>query len=186
MRKVISVLAGALMILAGIYCLITPEMTYLTFAWVIGISMILDGAGRVINWFLLRKIVKVSGWHLAGAIVSLVFGLVLVGDGLLQFYLDMFIITMAAIWIAAIGVIRIAHALQLRKIRTAVQSALPTTFIGQDWWIGLILGILLTLFGVLSLFHPIVLMMTIGIDIGIAVIMACVNMIHLGTASWLL
>ncbi|MBQ9347395.1 MAG: DUF308 domain-containing protein, partial [Oscillibacter sp.] len=101
-------------------------------------------------------------------------------------YLDMFIITMAAIWIIAIGVIRIIHAFRIRQFRAAVQSEFSETIVGKDWWIGLILGILLALFGVLSLFNPVVLMLTIGIDIGIAVIIAGVNMIHLGTASWLL
>ena len=186
MRKALPVIAGVLMILAGFYCLITPEITYLTLAWVIGVSMILDGAGRIVNWFLLREVVKVSGWRLAGAIVSLAFGVILLGDGLLQLYLDMFIVTMAAIWIIAIGVIRVVHALQIRQFRAAVQSAFSETTVGKDWWVGLILGILLALFGVLSLFHPVVLMLTIGIDIGIAVIIAGVNMIHLGTASWLL
>ena len=49
---------------------------------------------------------EADGWMLAGAIVSLAFGLVLLASGALQLGVDL--------WIVVVGILRIARASRLR------------------------------------------------------------------------
>ena len=43
--KILGIALGILLILGGIFCVLTPAMTYLTLAWVAGISMVVDAIG---------------------------------------------------------------------------------------------------------------------------------------------
>ena len=70
-RKVISVILGALMIIAGVYCFFTPVETSAVIPFVLGIVMIGDGIGRIATWFDIRDIVRQSAWVLVSAVVSL-------------------------------------------------------------------------------------------------------------------
>ena len=83
-RKIISVILGVLMIAAGIYCFFTPVETSSIIPFVLGIVMIVDGIGRIVTWFDIRGVLRQSAWVLVSAIVSLLFGLMLVFSPALQ------------------------------------------------------------------------------------------------------
>ncbi len=114
-----------------------------------------------------------SGWELAGAIASLVFGIILIGSTAMQLIVDMTIVYLAAIWLIVVGVIRIMVALRIHKVR----KALDAEILGRRWWLILIAGILLIVCGVLSLFNPTGLIVAIGINFGLNIIIAGANMI---------
>ena len=58
-RKVISVILGALMILAGVYCFFTPVETSAVIPFVLGIVMIGDSAlWQFVNFNLVSFILK--------------------------------------------------------------------------------------------------------------------------------
>ena len=76
----------------------TPGITFLTLGYVVGLSIIFDGVSRIINWFEIHREAKVSGWVLASAILSLIFGFMLVGSEALQLAVDAFIVYMAIAW----------------------------------------------------------------------------------------
>lgn len=185
MRKVLSIIFGVLMIIGGAYCLFTPGLTFLTLGYVVGVSIIFDGIGRIINWFQIHKEAKVSGWVLASSILSLVFGILLVGSEVMQLAVDAFIVYMAIVWMIAIGVMRIVHATRIKKIRNVAKDIKEDTVIGKHWWVALIMGILLIFCGVTGLFMPGAVASTIGTLIGMGIIVSGVNMIHFGTSSWM-
>ena len=58
--------------------------------------------------------------------------------------------------------------------------------LGSNWWIALILGALLTLFGVIVILNPMLGLGVIGVLIGCGVITAGVNLIYLGCSPWIL
>ena len=72
------------MIIAGVYCFFTPVETSAVIPFVLGIVMIGDGIGRIATWFDIRDIVRQSAWVLVSAVVSLIFGLMLVLSPVLQ------------------------------------------------------------------------------------------------------
>jgi len=171
--KTLGIVLGVLMIVGGLYCLFSPADTYLALAYVIGFSMIVDAVGRLVSWNRYRKAGMADGWMLADAILSLVFGLLLIGDAALQLSVDVFIAYAAAVWVLVHGVIHIIRAVRIHRFH----KDWDTVLIGRNWWITLLFGILMALFGVLGLMNPGVIMTAIGIFIGLGIIASGAQMV---------
>ncbi len=186
MLKVLAVVLGVIMIAGGIYCLALPEITYFVLGYVLGILMIVEGIERLIIWFRRDRGTDQSGWTMVSAIFSLIMGAVLVGSDLLQLIVADFILYMAIAWVICLGIIRIVHAFRIRQLHKAVVAAHGDTEVGRDWWIALILGILLLIWGIIGFFTPGIAAITLGIMIGIMLIISGINMIHFGTTTWML
>ena len=185
-RKVISVILGALMIIAGVYCFFTPVEASAVIPFVLGIVMIGDGIGRIVTWFDIQGVVRQSAWVLASAVVSLIFGLMLAFSPALQMSVGVLVILLTGWWILALGIIRIVHAFHLRKIKREADGFGFGEMIGSNWLIALILGILLTIFGFIVILNPMMGLGMIGVLIGCGVITAGVNLIYLGCSPWIL
>jgi len=175
--KVCSVVLGILMIAAGIYCILNPDITGLAIGYIIGVSMLVDAVGRIHAWFRLKKDGQADGWLLASGILSALFGVVLIVDVAAQLYMDMFIAYIAACWIMVQAIITIIRAFRARKFH----KMLDTQYLGKHWWIGLITGILLVAASVLCFVHPGIVITSMGILIGLGVIVAGANLITLAT-----
>ena len=186
MRKILSVLFGIMIIVDGVICLALPGLTFLTLGYMIGVGMLLDGIGRIVNWYQMERGTEQSGWVLVSAIISLTLGIILMGSDAMQLTMDAFIVYMAIAWLITLGILRIAHALRIRKMRNNIRDFQPDTPFGRNWWIALIFGILLIVFGIIGLFAPATIIETIGTLIGIAIIISGANLIHFGISAWML
>ncbi|MBR1851782.1 MAG: DUF308 domain-containing protein [Lachnospiraceae bacterium] len=175
--KVSSVVLGVLMIAAGIYCIFNPDITGLAIGYIIGVSMIVDAVGRIHAWFQLKKDGQADGWLLASGILSALFGIVLIVDVAAQLYVDMFIAYIAACWIMVQAIITIVRAFRARTFH----KMLDTRYLGKHWWLGFITGILLFAMSVLCFVHPGIVITSMGILIGLGVIVAGANLITLAT-----
>ena len=186
MRKILSVLFGIMIIVDGVICLALPGLTFLTLGYMIGVGMLLDGIGRIVNWYQMERGTEQSGWVLASTIISLTLGIILMGSDAMQLTMDAFIVYMAIAWLITLGILRIAHALRIRKMRNNIRDFQPDTPFGRNWWIALIFGILLIVFGIIGMFAPATIIETIGTLIGIAIIISGANLIHFGISAWML
>ncbi len=65
--KVITIILGAVMIVTGVYCLLTPAITYLSLGYIVGFNMVLDAIGGIATWSDRKKKGAADGWTLAGA-----------------------------------------------------------------------------------------------------------------------
>ena len=171
-RKAVSVILGVLMIIAGVYCFFTPVETSTVIPFVLGIVMVGDGIGRIVTWFDIR--------------VSLIFGLMLMFSPVLQMSIGVVVILLTGWWILALGIIRIVHAFHLLKIKRESEGFGFGEIIGSNWWIALILGILLAIFGLIVILNPMLGLGVIGVLVGCSVITAGINLIYLGCSPWLL
>ena len=185
-RKILYVILGLLMIIAGVYCFFTPVETLTVIPFVLGIVMIGDGIGRIFTWFDIRNFVRPSAWILVSAVVSLIFGIMLAFSPVLQMSVGVFVILLTSWWILALGIIRIVHAFHLLKIRGEYDRFGFGEMIGFNWWIALILGILLSIFGFAVILNPMLGLGVIGVLVGCSVITAGINLIYLGCSPWLL
>ncbi len=185
-RKTVSVILGVLMIMSGVYCFFAPVETSAVIPFVLGIVMIGDGIGRIATWFDVRDIVRQSAWVLVSAVVSLIFGLMLVFSPALQMSFGVFVILLTGWWILALGIIRVVHAFHLLRIKRESEGFGFGEMVGSDWWIALILGALLTIFGIVVILNPRLGLGVIGVLIGCSVITAGVNLIYLGCNPWFL
>lgn len=171
--KIIAVILGILMIVSGIYCLCTPGLTFLAVGWIIGFNMVADAIGNIFTWKGRKDEGLADGWTLAGAIVSLIFGILLLGSNLLQLSVDLFVVRMAAIWVIVIGIFRLIRAFRLRRFH----KALNTQIIARRWWVVMINGILLIAVGVIGLMNPGITAVAIGALMGWHVVVAGINLI---------
>ena len=115
---------------------------------------------------------------LASGIISCVFGILIIVSAAAQLFVDAFIAYAAAIWILVHGIIAIVRAFKVRKVRKDYE----TRFFGKHWWIGLVIGLLMLLFGILSLMNPTIIAKAIGLFIGLGIIVAGANLITSATA----
>ena len=185
-RKVVPVILGVLMIIAGVYCFFTPVETSTVIPFVLGIAMIVDGIGRIITWFDIREFVRQNAWVLVSAVVSLIFGLMLAFSPALQMSVGVFVIMLTGWWILALGVIRLVHAFHLLRIKRASDGFGFGEMIGSNWWIALILGAVLTVFGLAVILNPMLGLGVIGVLLGCGIITAGVNLIYLCCNPWFL
>ena len=159
------------MIIAGVYCFFTPVETSAVIPFVLGIVMIGDGIGRIVTWFDIRDIVR---------------QMMLVFSPVLQMSVGLFVILLTGWWILALGIIRIIHAFHLLKIKRDSDDFGLGEMIGSNWWIALILGLLLTIFGVIVILNPMLGLGVIGVLVGCSVITAGINLIFLACSPWIL
>ena len=113
--KVVTIVLGALLLLGGLYCMFAPVATYSALGWLIGLSMIVEGVGDIVMWNNWRKEGFSNGWMLAGGIVSIVFGVFLLGSSVAQFAVDLFIAYLIAIWLVIGGIAAITVGPLLQK-----------------------------------------------------------------------
>jgi len=177
--KIIALIFGIIMIGGGIVCLASPGLTFLTIGWIVGLAMVADAIANIVTWSARRRAGQADGWTLAGAIVSLVFGIVLLTSDILQLSIDLFIAYMAALWILTLGIFRLIKSSKLHQIH----KEFDTEVVAKNWWIVMLSGILLVLLGVLSLMNPAITMVAVGTMIGIGILIAGINLIATALAA---
>ncbi len=184
-RKTLFVILGILMIITGITCFFTPVETSSVIPFVFGLAMVVAGIGRIIAWFSIREYAPQSGWVLASSIISLIFGLMLTTSPMLQMSIGVFVVLLTGWWILALGIIRIVHAFHLLKIKRESSDFVWNEMIGSNWWIAFILGLLLSVLGVIIILNPLLGLGVIGVVVGCGMITAGINLIFLSTSVWL-
>lgn len=164
--KILGIVLGVITIILGLYCLFTPGMAYLSLGYCVGFAMVMDSITEICFWWVAKSEGKADGWMLAGAILSLVFGFFVLNSALLRLSIDIFIAYYVAIWLIIRGGIVIARAFQLRKYHHDYN----TIKVGKQWYLPLVVGILMILFGLLCCFNPAIMASAIGIFIGLGIV----------------
>ncbi len=168
--KVISIILGVFLIIEGISCILTPVSTYLTLAWIIGVAMVIYSVSALCSYSERKRLGLADGWSFANAIVSLIFGVVLLFSYSMQLVVDVFMLYFASLWLILAGVFRIISTARLHKMNLA------------PYWVwSIILGIIMILSGVISLFFPGAMLISMGINLGIMIIISGIDMISLAT-----
>ena len=177
--KIVAIIAGILMVIGGMACMLAPGMTYLSLAWIVGVLMIVEGVSTIVAFFAAREVRDVDGWDMLSGIFSLIFGIILVGSNLMQLLADALILQIVSAWIVIRGVIRIAAALRIRKLGKEMDNE---DGFGRRWWVLLVLGVLMIVVGILCFAHPVALAIAIGFYIGFAMCAAGADLVLLGLA----
>ena len=175
--KVLTFILGIFVVIGGISCIFSPMQTFLTIGYIVGFSMILDAVACFVIWWQETKEGNADGWMLVGAILSAVFGFFVVKNEQLQLGLDFFIVYYIAAWMVCRGIVVIVRANKVRKLH----KNWDTKKIGAHWYLPLIIGILMILFGVLSMINPQALASTLGVFIGLGVVCAGADLITFAT-----
>ena len=176
--KIFAVIFGIIMIASGLYCLFTPIDTYLVIGWVIGFDLLLDAIARFVAWNDERKANVPDTLMLVSAILSLVCGILILAYPALQLGIDAFIAYYVAIWFVIEGIILIVRSAKIHKFH----KSWNTSLLGTRWYLPLILGILMIIFGVLSCMNPAIIAASMGLFIGLGIIFSGAGLITLVTS----
>lgn len=174
--RVIAIILGVLMIIGGAYCMFAPIATYAALSWLIGITMIIEGVGSAVTWNSRRKLGFADGWTLAGAIVSIILGVFLLGSFAARVAMDVFIAYLIAFWLVFGGVMRIVTAINIRRYQKETGDAGDA----PNWILLLILGILIIILGILCIFNPTAIMISVGFMLGLSIVCSGVGLLVVG------
>lgn len=161
--KVLSIILGVFLIIGGISCMFTPLSTYTALAWVIGFSMLMNAIGDICTYSARKELGLADGWSLAGAIISMILAMVLLGSYFLQFAVITMIPIIAGAWILIDGIVHIISAIKMHHFR----KTLPEENRGKFWIVTLIIGIIMVICGIVGFMHPVILTISIGFTVGL-------------------
>ena len=103
-------LLGIMLILSGIFCLFSPVSSSTVIPYMIGIALTATGIGKLIRRADERRFYGQSSWSFAGAVVSLIFGILLMVSPTLQLSMGTTVVVLIGCWITIMGILRIVHA----------------------------------------------------------------------------
>ncbi len=103
-------LLGVMLILSGIFCLFSPVTSSTVIPYMIGIALTATGIGKLMRRADERRFYGQSSWSLAGAVVSLIFGILLMVSPTLQLSMGTTMVVLIGCWITIMGILRIVHA----------------------------------------------------------------------------
>ena len=176
-RKIFVMLLGCLLLVCGIRSLVTPLSTFFAMGYVIGVLIFCDAIANIVAWFDAKKYVDVSGWYLVSAIISAIFGVIVMVNGAMQFAVDMALVYIVCAWIIVLAIARISLAIRIKK----VNNVLPDGF-KNSRWIGLIIiAILMIAFAVICMARPGIMSVLIGVTVSWVMILNGISLITIGS-----
>ncbi len=176
-ERILAIFLGVLMIIGGTYCLMSPGITYVFLIWIIIASMLASSISGIATWSARKKAGVASGWDLAGSIISLIFAIILIASFAMRFTTMVVLLYMVMAWMIITGITRIVQAFSLRSMFQSGDG------VGRNWgWI-LCLGVLMVLAGMFGFAEPLTAAITIGIIIGVNLIVHGVELLFIGGST---
>ncbi len=169
--RVLSIILGILLIVGGVMSIVNPTAMTRDLGLLMGLYILVHGVGSLINHYRFRFLSE--GWGIAGAILSVLLGALLMTSGYLQMLTNLVIVFVAGLWMLAAGVVLMATAVKLARAGRSASWEQPS--LGWLWL--LFLGLMLMVLGVLAYAHPIAGVVTIGTLLGVYVIASGVHLI---------
>lgn len=151
--RIFWLLTSILMIVTGVICFFNPGVVLISLAWLLGVSVLLDGISSICYYFGMGREHRGSDWLLFDGIVSVVLGGLVIFSNL---YIEMGVMLpmFFSIWIICKGVFGTVHSFEMKKMG------------GSSWWGLLICGVITILLGIMTFIHPIVGAITIAVLVG--------------------
>ncbi len=153
--RVLWIIAGVLLILAGICCLCNPDVGLLTLSLYIGVAMLISGIIDIAIFAKWNGQMLGAGWFLADGILTVLLSLFLLFNQAFTMLSLPFIFGM---WLLFSGINQFVNSFELETLGIK----------GWGWMTAL--GVLLAVVGFFSLFDPIANLFALGILVGILLI----------------
>lgn len=158
--RILWLICGVLMVIAGIVCLGNRGLAYATLTMMVGIIMLMSGISDIVMYANCRTTVVGAGWFLADGILTVLLAFIMLFD---QFFTAMVIPFIFSFWLMMTGITRLINSFDLKKLG----------FSGWGWLLAL--GILMIAFGFISLFSPVATALALGMMVGIVFVFEGVN-----------
>ena len=161
--KIIAIITGILTAILGCCAIGMPLRTFLGIGWILGALVFVNGITGAVTAFAKKKDV----WQGIFNILIAIGGGIILFNTVSRVMTDMFLAYLAGFVIIVYGVSTLISAIKNMKLSVAMGV------------LGIICAVLSIVAGVFSIMHPVFTMVSLGILIGISIIMQGVNMIIL-------
>lgn len=166
--KVISIIIGILMTVAGIVFLFRPGTTFWTLVLILGIVLIFSSITSLVNYFSVRHGGRSNVWMLITAVLSLIAGILLISNHFARFFTGTFLLYVLAIGILVRGILQTAEALTTKGINGGMSMSTSAM---------LVLGLLMIVAGVIFMINPGALEVFISTAVSILLIVGGVSIL---------
>ena len=130
--RIITITAGVIMMLTGVWSFASSGTSFLSLAFIFGNVMIIAGLTGAINYFSEKERNLEGSCVVAESILTFILGCIVVSNHLLQ---DAIIVIFFGMWLIFSGCLRVVASFQLRSLQD------------KNWWWTLGFGILASLAG---------------------------------------
>ena len=159
-QKIIKLVIGISLACAGICCIISPGVTTVALAWIIGLFMVIHALSRIGVWKERKALGFAENYELISAVLSLLFGAALIASNFFQALVSTGIIYILAAWIAMLGIFRLLVAANLRRLEVDTSVRI------NNYHTQMITGVLLVLIAILIFIRPSIVTAMLGMFIG--------------------
>ena len=166
--RILNIVAGILLIAAGIYCLCNEDVAVLSAGLMLGIFMLAAGIAEIVVFAGTSGVLIGSGWLLLDGVLTVVMSLFLLFN---HWFTMMSLPILFTVWLLFSGVSRFVSAFDLKALGM------------RGWgWI-LALGIVLLVFGVVCMMDPWVSVVAVGVTVGLVFILEGIGTIAVACIS---
>lgn len=160
--KWVGVILGVLMVILGLYGSFYPARFFATLGWLIGLTVMFAGLDGFGTWMAVRKAKSASGWDLFLAIISVLFGFMLLCNMGMRILTDEVLLVLFGVWIALYGVMRVIGAIRNKP---------------KLWGLLVVLGVALIILAIASFAHPFITAISIGLCVAVNFMFQGANLI---------
>lgn len=154
--RVLWIAAGILLILAGIFCLLSPSAALSGLALYLGLAMLFSGIVDLVIFASASSRMVGSGWFLVDGILTVLLSLFLLCN---QWFTALTLPFLFGMWLLFSGVSKFANSFELKRLGVR----------GWGWFT--VLGIVLSAVGFFSFLDPLAGLVAITIVVGVFLIL---------------
>ncbi len=166
--RVLTIISGVLLVLAGVFCFANPGETFLSLAFILGIIMVLNSViqGIAYWWGRSGNQNDNNGWILTEAIITFILGVLVLSN---QIAADVAIPMVFGMWAMFSGILRVVTATLIDRANKKSNFA----------WT-LITGLLCAFGGLYAFLDPIIAGLAIAVLLGIMFVVQGISTLELG------
>lgn len=165
--RIWSIISGALLIAAGIYCLCNQDVAVMSAGLLLGVFMLISGIAEIVVFAGTSGLLLGSGWLLLDGVLTVILSLFLLCD---RWFTMLSLPLLLTAWLLFSGISRFVCAFDLKALGV------------RRWGWVLTLGMILTIVGFICMMDPWVSITAVGMTVGLvfllegisAVLYACI------------
>lgn len=166
--QIFMIILGAILIIGGISCMVTPLITVMELGYFLILLLLVYGIVSIVRAISSHE----YGLDFVFGILSVIIGIIIMAvPGLKAMTTGMLMYIMAG-WFILQGIVSIYRAMKIKKDNG-----------GSKWVWGVCSGVLCILTGIYSAIHPLVLVLTLGLMVGLYFIVSGIDMIAMSVKA---
>lgn len=155
LSRILWVIAGVLLLIAGVICIADPSVVLVAMPLYLGISMMISGIVDIVIFAKGNRYMSGSGWFLADGILTVLLSLFILFH---QTFTMLSIPYIFGMWLLFSGISKFVNSFELKRMEVR----------GWGWFTAM--GVLLAIAGILSFWNPVLELVTMGVLVGVLLI----------------